>query len=618
MTRKKINLHWWESNFPCYQACPVHTEAGRYVSLIAQGRYAEAYRVARRTNPLASICGRICAAPCEDVCTRGAIDSPISIRALKRFVCERYGVESMLDLTTVQALLRERLRSTGKWVAVVGGGPAGLAAAHDLALLGHQVSLFEAQDVLGGMLTLGIPEYRLPRELIRLEINTILNLGIEVHLGKKLGRDFSLADLQENGYGAVFLALGAHRSRELKIEGIHADGVIQALDFLLNVNCGYRVQTGEKILVIGGGSVAFDVARTAARQPGDGEPQVSDMVSALDVARSAIRFGAKDVEVFCLESASEMPADPEEIEDAREEGIQIHYSRGPKRILTRDGKVTGLEVLSVASVFDEQGRFNPKMIPGSEQIIETDSIIIAIGQEPDFSFLSPADGLEIQANRTIRVNPNTLVSSMPGVWAGGDVAFGPRNVIHAVADGKRAALSIHRFLMKLPEYPENRDNLIYVPDVFAYQPVKDFDSYPAHKPPKLALDRRTGIAQVELGFSEEAAMQEGSRCLHCWFNTIFDGREEEASECVLCGACADICPEWCIDILPRRLFNGELSLINERRGSDQENGSSHPSLMESQALIIKDESRCIRCGLCAKRCPVNCISMQGIFFGEAR
>lgn len=614
--RERINLHWWETNFPCRQACPVQTEAGRYVSLIGQGRYEEAYRVARRSNPLASICGRICAAPCEEVCTRGTIDSSLAIRALKRFTCERYGVESMLDLASVQDILSKRLRSTGKWVSVIGSGPAGLAAAHDLALLGHQVSLFEAQDVLGGMLTLGIPEYRLPRELIRLEINVIINLGIDVHLGKKLGVDFSLADLWENGYNAIFLALGAHGGRELRIDGIHADGVIQGLDFLLNANRGYRVQMGEKILVIGGGNVAFDVARTAARRIGKEERQVSDMVSALDVARSAIRFGAKQVEMICLESEEEIPADAEEIEDASQEGIRILYSRGPKRVLTRQGKVTGLEVLSVSSVFDEQGKFNPSFVEGSEETLETDSIICAIGQEPDLSFLPPEVELQIGPNRTIQVDPKTLVTSEPGIWAGGDLAFGPRNVIHAVADGKRAATSIHQYLLN--SAPSTRQHVrIFVPDTFSYRPTVDFDRLPPQKAPKLPLDRRTGIAQVELGFNENQARREGKRCLRCWINTIFEGREEKGTECILCGGCEDVCPEKCIEILPGRAVSGEEELMQELSAAKIPGGKNRQSSVAGPgAVIIKDETRCIRCGLCAKRCPVGCITMQALFFEE--
>src|SRR5512144_168907 len=262
----RVDRDWLENNFPCYKACPVGTEAGRYVALIAQGRYREAYAVARRPNPLASICGRICAAPCEPACRRGALDEPIAIRALKRFVTERFGVESMMDVDQLREIYGERLRRhPDDRVAIVGAGPAGLAAAHDLALLGYPVTIFEAQAVTGRMLRLGIPEYRLPRELIKLEINAILNLGVDLKLGSRLGRDFLLSDLRRQGFRAVFLAIGAHRSRDLEIPGTDLDGVLKGVDFLLNMNMGYRLDLGKRVLVVGGGNVAVDVARTALR-----------------------------------------------------------------------------------------------------------------------------------------------------------------------------------------------------------------------------------------------------------------------------------------------------------------------------------------------------------------
>ncbi|MCH8286434.1 FAD-dependent oxidoreductase [candidate division KSB1 bacterium] len=616
---KRINLNWRNSNFPCMNACPVNTEAGRYVALIAEGRYEEAYRIARLPNPFASICGRICAAPCQDACTRGNIDKPIAIRALKRFVCEKYGVESMMDIGKVKDIFGDRLRSTGKWVAIVGGGPAGLTAAHDLALLGHQVTLFEAHDVLGGMLVLGIPEYRLPRELIRQEINAIINLGINVNLGKKLGRDFSIEDLQNNGFDAIFLAIGAHKNRQLNIDGIHADGVLNAIDYLLNINCGYRVKMGEKIVVIGGGNVAFDVARTAIRQSDKRERHVSDMVSALDVARSAVRFGAQQVEIICLESLEEIPADKEEIDDALRENIKIRYSRGPTRIVTDKGKVTGLETVAVDSVFDNNGRFNPTFIENSEEIIDTDSIITAIGQQPDLSFIMPDDELEAKPNNTIKVNPVTLETSVPGIWAGGDAAFGPRNVVRAVADGKHVAQSIHSHIMK-NKTNSVRKNFIYVPDSYSYKPVNNFDTIPPQEIPKLLLERRTGIAQVELCFNEEQAQLEAGRCLHCWVNTIFTGNESAGTECILCGGCEDICPENCITIVPKRTIESNSQMLDELFEKNCENDSDFCLIPEDDkpgALILKDETCCIRCGLCAKRCPVDCISMEALLYKEA-
>ena len=259
---KLVDLDWLESNFPCMQACPVHTQAGRYVVLIAEGRYEEAYRYARAPNPLASICGRVCGHPCETACRRGEFDAPISIRALKRFVTERYGPESR---NPIDVFPDRKKASRTERVAVIGSGPAGLAAAHDLALLGYPVTIFEAAPVPGGMLHLGIPEYRLPREVVQAQVREILDLGPELRLNARLG-DFSLSDLRQEGFKAILLALGLHRSRDLLLPGRGLDGVLTGTHFLLNVNLGYRFSIGKKVVVIGGGNVAIDVVRSALRQ----------------------------------------------------------------------------------------------------------------------------------------------------------------------------------------------------------------------------------------------------------------------------------------------------------------------------------------------------------------
>ncbi len=362
-----VSRDWLERNFPCKAACPVHTEAGKYVTLIAQGNFREAYAVARRPNPLASICGRICAAPCEAVCRRGELDAPIAIRALKRFVTERFGVESMMDFSVLTAIYGHRADRYAERVAVVGSGPAGLACAHDLALMGYPVTIFEAAPVAGGMLRLGVPEYRLPRALIQLEVNAILSLGVELKTGVRLGRDFTLSDLRAQGFSAIFLGVGAMQSRSLSIPGMDLDGVLKGIDYLLNVNLGYKVEMGARVVVIGGGNVALDVARTAARSGVEENLERNlSVVQALDVARSAVRFGAREVVVCCLESESEMPAAKDEVEEARREGIHFRYRLGPKRLVGEGGVVTGVEFLDVSRVFDETGRFSPQFVEGSE------------------------------------------------------------------------------------------------------------------------------------------------------------------------------------------------------------------------------------------------------------
>lgn len=613
MATKRVNLDWLKANVPCMQACPVHTNAGRYVALIAEGRYEEAYRVAAEPNPLASICGHICAAPCEPACRRGQIDQPIAIRALKRFVSERHGVYSREGRRRVVARTRTLVRDDKRpRVAVIGAGPAGLTAAFELRLLGYNVAIFEAAPVAGGMLCLGIPEYRLPRHIVQAQVEEILSYGVELRTNQKLGRDFDLSELRHQGYRAFFLAIGAHKGREIPIEGLHLDGVLNGVDFLLNANLNYRVNLGQKVIVVGGGNVAVDVARSVVRFEDGLSPELLPeryLQEALDTARQAVRLGAREVEMMCLESREEMPAFREEIEGAELEGVHIRNRLGPKRILGEEGAATGLETLDVARVFDEHGRFNPAFHPHTERQFLADTIILAIGQETDLSFLGEKDGIRKNRRGLIEVDPTTLATSSPDVFAGGDVAFGPRNVIAAVADGQRAARSIHHFLSGKPvEEPESVEI-----EVFPSRSYRRHDFYEAlqREPvPALPVDRRIGIAEVELGYTEEQARREALRCLHCWVNTIFEGNEEEGSECVLCGGCVDICPEDCIELvtLDRLAWDESLRSDLERAyGVSMEDASGKPSVA---AVMIKDEHRCIRCGLCALRCPVDCITME--------
>jgi len=603
---RNVNREWLQENFLCMKGCPVHTEAGRYVHLIAQGRYAEAYSVARAPNPFASICGRICSAPCEDACRRGKLDDPIAIRALKRFVTERFGVESLIDVIKLHEVLRPNIHPRDKKVAIIGAGPAGFSCAHDLALMGYKVAVLEKQQVPGGMLRLGVPEYRLPHELVRLEINSIISLGVNLELGKTLGRDFYIKDLRNAGYDAIFLAMGSHKSRLLDIEGIEAKGILYAIEYLLNINLGNNVEVGEKIVVIGGGNVAFDVARIAARMETTEKMSSSDITAALDVARSAVRFGAKKVDMVVLESPREMLANDEEVVQASEESISIHNGVGPKRIITHNGHVTGLEIWDVASIFDDKGRFAPTFVPGSERIIEADSIIVSIGQSTDLSFIQPEDNIEISKKGTIEVDPNTLATSAKGVYAGGDVAFGPRIAISAIADGRLAARSIDNFLSGSKSAQSELKITCF--DTAAFRPPLGYTQVPRQPVPTLPLERRVRIAQVELGYMEDQAVKEASRCLRCWENTIFEGDPELGTECILCGGCADVCPESCIEIIPKKSLS--IDGILEKRIAD-EFQIEKEKITGKGMVLIKNEEICIRCGLCARRCPVGTITMQG-------
>ena len=472
------------------------TEAFAYVAALAERDHEVAYAIARRPNPFPYICGRVCAHPCEQACRRGEIDEPISIRALKRTATDSH------DPRLGHAPGLTKLPQREEAVAVVGSGPAGLACAHDLARLGYAVTLFEASSVPGGMLTLGIPEYRLPREIVQLEIDEILKLGVELKCNQALGRDFLLKDLQAQGFRAVFLAIGAHRSKGLRIEGLELDGVLRGVEFLLNVNLGYRVWLGHKVVVIGGGNVAVDVARTAARE---GTDQVA-VSTTMDAARAARRLGSREVHVICLESREEMPAHGYEVEEAEKEGIIFHPSTGPKRVLGVDGKVVGLETVRCVSVFDADGRFNPRFEAGSESLITTDSIILSVGQVSDLSFLREEDGIQTTPRGTIRVDPETLATTAPGVFAGGDVAFGPRLIIDATADGRKAARSIHQYLRGDVQWADH----VQLPMIPPRDLRDSYDAIPRQSCPTLPLDRRMGFTEVELPFSAEQAVAEGN------------------------------------------------------------------------------------------------------------
>ncbi len=594
---KTVDLAWLNSNFPCMMACPVHTDAGRYVALIAEGRHEDAYRITRESNPLASICGRVCAHPCESGCRRGAIDQPIAIRALKRFLTERHGPESKRP---VDVNAGRRQRKLPYRVAVVGGGPVGLSAAHDLALMGYSVTIFEAAPVAGGMLYLGVPEYRLPRGVVEAQLREILAVGdITLKLNSAAGRDFAIADLRRQGFDAVLIAVGAHCSRDLSIPGVDLDGVLKGIDFLRNVNLGYQCSIGKKVIVIGGGDVAMDVARSAARE-------------VLRQHRPALRLDEQEVHLVCLENREEMPATPEEIVEAEEEGIVLHPGLGPHRILGENGRVTALETLRTKWVFDRNGRFNPAFHQNSESLLACDTVIMAIGQAPRLDFLKPDDQVEISPRGLIAVNPQTLMTSADGIFAGGDCVFGPRLIIDSVADGKRAAVAIDEFLRGVP-HPEPA---VEVEILSRYSMPLDLLDLVRQPIPILPLDRRTGATEVEVVFDEEAAQLEAQRCLHCWVNTIFEGSLEDGSLCVLCGGCIDVCPENCLELVALDRFKFEPGVVQQlvdRQGLlnvELDDVRADELGVIAGSVMLKDETRCIRCGLCAARCPVGTITME--------
>jgi NADPH-dependent glutamate synthase beta subunit-like oxidoreductase/ferredoxin len=626
------DLTFYQKSVACQFACPVRTDARGYVTAIAQGNYEEAYLIARETNPFASTCGWVCGAPCEAACRRGQIDAPIAIRALKRFVNDRYGVylgeegeeqkppswpayvgrSDAFELgntifPTGRRTLRaayERGEKTGKRIAIVGAGPSGLTCAHDLALLGHDVTIFEAAAMAGGMLRMGVPEYRLPREMIDLEIEAVLALGPELKLNQALGRDFSLADLRQE-FDALFLGIGTYRSRNLNVEGEEKDGVLRAVDFLINVNLGgYNLDLGKKVLVVGGGNVAMDVARTAARL-GYSRQSSGDLDMALDVARTAVRLGATQ-EVHCLvvEARDEMMADPFEIAEAEEEGIIIHNHVAPRRIVG-NGHASGVETLDVARTFDENGRFNPQLTSGTEKIWECDSVIVAIGQMGELGWIQPDDGLEITPRGTFVVDPQTLATTAPGIFAGGDVAFGPRLIINAVADGQRAARGIHSYLQNVQPRRVRKGFFTPVPkkQYADVGPVRNYLRWQRQMPESIPVERRIGVSAVEARYDEVTAKEQASRCLICTINPIFDGEL-----CILCNGCVDVCPTDCLKLVPISQVEGDdrVTAVIDRQTENWATASA----------MLLDPTRCIRCGLCAARCPTEAVKMETFSFTE--
>ncbi|MGO9273002.1 MAG: FAD-dependent oxidoreductase [Terriglobia bacterium] len=609
---------YWREQIKCQHACPVHTDARGYVRAIAAGDYEQAYLIARGPNPLASLCGRICGAPCEAACRRGTIDQPIAIRALKRFVCEQFGSEARADAGAELFPYLERRNAArdcddreelnqllgflarvefpqpcGQRVAIIGSGPAGLAAGHDLALMGFPPTIFEMEPQPAGMLYTGVPGYRLPRELIRAEVAVIQAMGVEIRCRTQIGKDISFAELRRD-YAAVIIACGAKRSRPLPIPNVGAMGVMGGVDFLRDVSLGKEVKLGQRVIVIGGGNVAYDVARTVLRQ------------EEYDVSRTAARMaGVRQVNLVCLESLEEMPADTVEILEGAEEGVIRYNSWGPREILVSEvaGQkfARGVKLARCTRVYDENRRFAPQFDEAATTEIEGDTILLSVGQSADLSFLDAArDGLEMRSAQAIVNDPETGATSAPGVFVAGDIAYGPRLMIHAIASGKQAARSVYRYLCGTEITPEE---VQWHFPIEAYRREKHYERRPRTPIPTLSPEERMRKpgALVEIRYSEELAQAEAGRCLDCGVNTIFDGER-----CILCGGCVDVCPTVCLKLVSYDRLAASLELATITQSLEL-----NPSNLSA---IIKDEDRCIRCGLCAQRCPTTAITMERFLF----
>jgi len=585
------DVDYFAEQVKCRTACPVGTDSGGYVQAIADGDYERAYAIARAPNPFASICGRVCGHPCEAACRRGNIDEAVSIRALKRFVTEKYGVEAIADPSGVLRFSNARRNLVRKGseekVAIIGAGPAGLSAAHDLALLGYKVTVFEAEPEPGGMMVFGIPHYRLSRKLVKAEIDSIVALGVEIRCNTPIGKDLSIKDLKAMGYKAILIAVGLQLGRSLPIEGINLAGVLIGLNFIKAVNYGRPVKIGPRVVVIGGGNVAYDAAR------------------------SAVRTGAKEVHIVCLETRDIMPADPIEIMEGEEEGIILHDGYGPRRILGENGRVTGLETIKCIRVFDENKRFNPQFAPGTESVIECETVIITVGQAADLSFIQEDDGIEMARPGVLKVNLDNYKTNVPGIFATGDVAYGPKLLITAVAAGQKAARSIDEYLRGVTIRVKKRGIMHEVAGPKEYSMYSDFDLLGRREPPTIeAGERRHNLSLVEIGYSKDEAEAQGRRCLKCHINPIFDG-----DLCILCGGCVDVCPTYCLKMVPITEIDGDedLQKVVEARYKvswEEIKRGDNPIVAQMGTAMLKDEDRCIRCGHCAKRCPTGAVTME--------
>jgi len=473
---------------PCEHACPAGVDVPAYVALIAEGRLDEAYDVIREANPFPSVCGRVCTAYCELRCRRGQLDEPVSIRLLKRAAAD-YRTRPWQPKLEPQRHQK---------VAVIGAGPAGMTAASDLARKGYEVTVFEKETLPGGMMALGIPDYRLPQDVLQREVQDILDLGVQLRPNVSFGHDVTFANLDQDGYSAMLLAFGCHEGMPMEVPGADARGVIDAVEFLRNVNLQRPPKLGKRVAVIGGGDTA------------------------IDSARSALRLGAEEVHLVYRRTEDEMPAHAAEIQEAHHEGIQFHFLAAPKEVVVKRGKVAGLVCRQMKlGEFDQSGRRRPEPVEGAEFTLEVDTVIPAIGQKVAASCLLCVD----TSRGKLCADPVTMATNLPNVFAAGDATEGPMTVVDAIADGHKAARAIHGFLSGEPlPAPKLRRRTRVTPEAMAALEEAGDEEKPAEPVPCLAeAQRRGGFSEVELGYTLAAACREASRCLHCDYVMVEEG-----------------------------------------------------------------------------------------------
>ncbi|MCP4267913.1 MAG: FAD-dependent oxidoreductase [Candidatus Brocadiaceae bacterium] len=560
-TRVSLDLDWLEKNIRCQHRCPAHMDIPGYIRLISQGKYLESYKLMLETNPFPTVCGYVCPRPCESKCKRGDFDKPVSIDNLKRFVTD-YIYKNRVKIPA------PKVEKRNEKVAIIGAGPAGLTAANDLAGMGYQVTVFEKESRVGGMMMWAIPSYRLPREQIMFDVSNIEARGVEIKLNTHIGSpDKAISSLQEEGYKAVFVAVGAQKGRTLDVPGEEGtEGVMDCLDFLKNVSAGDLKSPGKTVAVIGGGNSAVDAARTAKR--------LTD-----------------DVYIVYRRTRNEMPALDHEIEDAELEGVKFHYLVAPVKVITENGKAKGLECVKMKlGEPDSSGRRRPEPVPNSEFVIETDCIITALSQEADLGFLGDDSGIDATKWGTLIVDDG-LKTSKEGVFAGGDVAIGPSTIIQCIAQGHLASKSIDCYI-RGEKFEESKDKtwVTLIEGDHIQERESNFDSTPREEMEALPKSQRGSFDLVEFGFTESQAQVEAERCLKCDLSI-----DVVAEDCILCGRCSSVCP---VDALEQ---------------VDADTGGDHKPHVSRDGVVVRHTDVCIRCGNC-KDCPVDAISMKRVYW----
>ncbi|HEX5466387.1 MAG TPA: FAD-dependent oxidoreductase [Candidatus Limnocylindrales bacterium] len=564
-----VNASWLQCNIECQEGCPVGTNCRGYLNLAAEGRFEEGYILAREPNPVAAMCAYVCSAPCERACRRGDIDRPLAIRAMKRFLVEWHEASGIPD--EMPAVTPKDTR-----VAVVGAGPAGLAVARELAVSGHQVTVFDELPYAGGTMLIGVPAFRLPREAIEMDVRLVERLGVKFVFDTRIGREVTFEQLQEQ-FDAIAITAGAMDAVPLDVPGNDLEGIQYGVQFMKQANLGEPLVVGQDVVVIGGGYTAMDCSRTS------------------------LRHGAANVTIAYRRTRSELVVDEEELGETEREGVHMEFLASPVEILGQDGKITGVRFIrNKLGEPDATGRRAPIPIPGSEFVVKADTVIPAVSQAADNTFLPVESSFDIARGR-VKVDPGTYASNVKGVFACGDFVTGPTTLIEAAGHGKKCAYAVDRYLSgrSTVEVAAN----VRIVSSWRHEMPEFWDVIPRqHVPMTPVAERMPSLdaevnftTQVERGYDTTEAVAESTRCLMCNYNIWFDG-----FRCVLCGACADVCPEGVIHMIDvnQMKSEGPLPELVDAYGWDQ------------GAAMVLDEERCIRCALCVKRCPYDAITME--------